>query len=125
MTEEAKIINDILDFVNKTGYGKAIKVHGNIFTESGTPDIIGGILVGHPWRDFPTVVPFAIEVKILGEKPSKIQEHRLWEWGIMGGFAATWVTSLEEFKEFIERAMNDYAPLYDPVSKSEEKVWRP
>lgn len=54
--------------------GKVIKIHGNAYSQAGTPDLIG-VLNGRS---------FAIEVKRPGGKATKLQIHELEAWGAQG-----------------------------------------
>ena len=89
MITEAKIVEAIISEVYKRG-GKTIKIHGNAFQESGTPDVIG-ILEGKM---------LAIECKIPGEEPTKIQKYRLTQWAKAGAITGV-AHSLDEFKTII------------------------
>lgn len=52
----------------------AIKIHGSSYARKGEPDVVGC------WNG----IAFAIEVKVPGEQPTKIQLKRLMEWAIAG-----------------------------------------
>ena len=60
--------------------GKVIKTEGG-----GEPDLIG------VWRG----VPYAIEVKQPGKKPTPLQLHRLEQWRRAGAIAM-WITNADE-----------------------------
>ena len=72
MTEKA-LIKRIMRELKAAG-AKAIKIHGSIYSEAGTPDIIGC------YRGY----AFAIEAKVNCGKSSKIQDCRLREWAHAG-----------------------------------------
>ena len=71
---ETIIVEKIIAAFKRLPGSKTIKLHGNPFMESGSPDLIGA------WRG----KPFAIEVKQPGEKPEPIQARRLNEWAAAG-----------------------------------------
>ena len=73
---EGRLVRAILVALNARPHTKAIKLHGNAFTEAGTPDVLGGDARGM----------FAIEVKLPGKKikAGGIQEKRLAEWAGTG-----------------------------------------
>jgi len=87
---ENEIIQYLLTQLNGTPNCKAIKVHGNEFTESGTPDI-DCCLDGRSVK---------LEVKCKGEKPTPIQEYRLQEWEESGALVRV-ITGIQQAKEFI------------------------
>ena len=75
----------ILDYINSLPNGKAINVHGGIYTERGTPDVIGCI-------NGQTVV---FECKRSDKQDlEKIQKWRLSEWiaagAVVGGVSDLW-----------------------------------
>lgn len=79
------VVEPILSYLNSLPNSKAINVHGGIYTERGTPDVIGcvnGRLI-------------AFECKRSGdEEPTKIQKWRLSEWivagAVVGGVSDLW-----------------------------------
>lgn len=87
---ESEIVQYLLTQLNGMLRCKAIKVHGNEFTESGDPDI-------NCCKDGRTI---RIEVKCKGEKPTPIQEYRLQEWKEAGALVRV-ITGIDEAKEFI------------------------
>lgn len=62
----------------------------------GTPDFIGGIC-----DDEKVTLPFAIEVKQPGRKPTQEQMNQLRRWELVG-FRTAVVHSLDEFKEVLK-----------------------
>jgi hypothetical protein len=88
---EKYIVNAILKYLNGLPRCKAIKVHGSVFMEKGTPDIIGC------WAR----VCFLIEVKQPGKEPSDIQKYRMTQWENAEALVLT-VTSLAEVKEIFD-----------------------
>lgn len=81
---EAALVTRILAALRACG-AKAIKIHGGVYMEAGTPDVIGA----HMGR------AFAIEVKLPGKKPEPIQHKRLAEWAAAGAISG-WATSVDE-----------------------------
>lgn len=82
--EYTGVVEPILNYLNSLPNSKAINIHGSIYTERGTPDIIGcvnGKLV-------------AFECKKDGEIPTKIQNWRLSEWiaakAVVGAVSELW-----------------------------------
>lgn len=83
------VVTPILKFINSLPHGKAINIHGSVFSERGTPDVIGcidGRLV-------------AFECKRDTTEPlSRIQERRLCEWivagAVVGGVSDLWHVQL-------------------------------
>lgn len=65
------VVEPILKYINSLPNSKAINIHGGIFTERGTPDIIGCING--------TMVAFECK-RSEAEEPSKIQQWRLSQW---------------------------------------------
>jgi hypothetical protein len=74
MATEANRVRQILHFLNSLDNCKAIKLHGNRFVESGTPDILC-CYDGACWL---------FEVKLEGKEPSSIQRLRIAEWRVAG-----------------------------------------
>ena len=85
MPLEKTIVNSILKALRALPRCKALKMHGNQYTEKGTPDIIGCI----------NGQAFALEVKRPGGKTTKIQDIRLAEWMVAGAITAV-VTSVDQ-----------------------------
>jgi len=71
---EKNIVKKIIKNLNSLPECKAIKFHGNAFTEAGTPDVICA------YRGYAVL----FEVKVPGKKPAKIQEKRISEWSGAG-----------------------------------------
>lgn len=83
--EYNSVVRPILKYINSLPKGKAINVHGGIYTERGTPDIIGSI-------NGRTV---AFECKrSTKEDLEDIQKWRLSEWiaagAVVGGVSDLW-----------------------------------
>ena len=83
--EYPSVVQPILKYINALPNGKAINIHGSIFSERGTPDIIGSI-------DGRTV---AFECKRdTTEDLEDIQKWRLCEWiragAVVGGVSDLW-----------------------------------
>lgn len=74
------VVKPILDYLNSLPNSKAINVHGSVFCERGTPDVIGCING--------RMVAFECK-RDVSESPTKIQQWRLSEWiaagAIVGG----------------------------------------
>lgn len=70
MGEETNIVGKILRKLNAEHGCKAIKLHGNIYQERGTPDILA-VYLGRC---------YLLEVKVPGKHATKIQNHRHKEW---------------------------------------------
>lgn len=73
-SENSRVVSPTLKSLNRLRETKAIKIHGDEYMESGTPDIIGSDPEGM----------FAFEAKDAGNDPSPIQQERLIEWGLTG-----------------------------------------
>ena len=83
--EYSSVVHPILQYLNSLPHSKAINVHGGVYTERGTPDIIGcinGRLVAFECKRDET------------ESPTKIQTWRLGEWleagAVVGGVSDLW-----------------------------------
>lgn len=83
--EYTGVAKPILDYLNSLPNSKAINVHGGVYTERGTPDIIGcvnGRLVAFECK------------RTANEEPTKIQSWRLSEWiaagAVVGGVSDLW-----------------------------------
>lgn len=85
--KESTLRKNVLNYLNSLPQCKAIKIHGNAYTEAGTPDIMGCI-EGRA---------FFLELKVPGKKPTAIQERRLREWKEAGAITGV-VTSIEEVR---------------------------
>lgn len=69
--EYSGVVKPILDYINGLPNSKAVNVHGSIYTERGTPDVIGcvnGRMVAFECKRSPQ------------EEPTRIQQWRLSEW---------------------------------------------
>lgn len=90
--EYTSVVTKIMNWINGLPNGKAINIHGSVYSEKGTPDIIGCI-------DTKFV---AFECKKPKGKPTKIQEHRIKQWLKCGAIAGI-VYSLEEAQKLYEK----------------------
>ena len=83
--EYTSVVKPILRYINSLPDGKAINIHGGVYTERGTPDIIG--CIGG------TFVAFECKRDSL-EDLEPIQKWRLCEWinvgGVVGGVSDLW-----------------------------------
>lgn len=78
---------------------KCLKIHGNQFTEQGTPDLHVTIEGRSLW----------VECKVGCNHPTSIQVVRLREWESAGATVAV-VRSLDEFKDALTRARTQRIP---------------
>jgi len=86
--EYRNVVRPIMVAIDRYKYGKAINIHGSVFSERGTPDIIAVI-------DSNMI---CIECKkSKQDKPTKIQIRRMREWQYAGAYVYC-VASLEELK---------------------------
>lgn len=92
MLEYQSVVVPILRWLNSQPGVKAINIHGSVYQERGTPDILGS------WRGR----VFALEVKRPGGRVAPIQERRLREWAAAGAVSAV-VCSLEDCRAVLER----------------------
>jgi hypothetical protein len=83
------VVEPVLHYLNSLPNAKAINIHGSIYSERGTPDVIGcisGRLVAFECKRDCT------------EKPTKIQQWRLSEWltagAIVGSVSDVWHVEL-------------------------------
>ena len=78
--EYSSVVVPILEYINSLPGGKAINIHGGIYSERGTPDVIGCING--------KMVAFECK-RTEDEEPTKIQKWRLSEWiaagAVVGG----------------------------------------
>lgn len=79
------VVEPILRYLNSLPNSKAINIHGGVYTERGTPDVIGcvnGRMVAFECKRDET------------EEPTKIQQWRLGEWyaagAVVGGVSDVW-----------------------------------
>lgn len=79
----------VLAYLKTVGY--AVKIHGNEFMESGTPDVLACVNGRF----------YAFELKAEDGTVSKIQLYRLQQIRSAGGVAAV-VTSLQEVKDILQ-----------------------
>jgi hypothetical protein len=79
----------VLDYLNSIPGAKAINIHGNVFSERGTPDIIGSIQG--------RMVAFECK-RDTSESPEDIQKWRLSEWitagAVVGAVSDVWQVDL-------------------------------
>lgn len=79
------VVKPILKYLNSLPNSKAINIHGSIYSERGTPDVIGCIN-GH-------MVAFECK-RDSSEDLEKIQKWRLSEWilagAVVGGVSDVW-----------------------------------
>lgn len=83
--EYASVVVPVMKYINSLPNGKAINIHGSVFSERGTPDIIGSI-GGRA---------IAFECKRDKEEAlESIQKWRLCEWiksgAVVGGVSELW-----------------------------------
>lgn len=69
--EYTGVVRPVLDYLNSIPGAKAINIHGSVFSERGTPDVIGSIRG--------RMVAFECK-RDTSEKPEDIQQWRLAEW---------------------------------------------
>lgn len=78
--EYSSVVAPILEYLNSIPGGKAINIHGSIYSERGTPDVVGCING--------RMVAFECK-RTEDEEPTKIQKWRLSEWiaagAVVGG----------------------------------------
>ena len=101
--KESELVRKVLAVLNSLPECKAIKVHGSPYARAGTPDIIG-CCKGRM---------FALEVKMAGRKPTKIQERELAAWGAAGAIAGTFYSddSIGDLVYWLEKGENDESCL--------------
>lgn len=91
--EETGIVQACLKWLTSEAVGgDGYHVHGSILQRGGEPDIDGSIPDGKGGH-----IHFKCEVKVPGQKPDPLQQHRLEQYRLRG-YLAFWVVSLEEFK---------------------------
>ena len=91
--EYTGVVQPILRYLNSLPNAKAINIHGGVFCERGTPDIIGcinGRTILLECKRSPT------------EAAEKIQEWRMAEWRSAGAIAAR-VDDVSQVKELLEK----------------------
>lgn len=83
--EYPAVVQPILKYINSLSDGKAINIHGSIFSERGTPDVIGSI--------GGRTVAFECK-RDATEDLEDIQKWRLCEWiragAVVGGVSELW-----------------------------------
>lgn len=83
--EYPAVVTPLMKYINSLPGGKVINIHGGIFTERGTPDVIGCING--------RMVAFECK-RDASEEPTKIQKWRLSEWitagAVVGGVSDLW-----------------------------------
>jgi hypothetical protein len=83
--EYPSVVQPILKYVNSLSDGKAINIHGSVFSERGTPDVIGSI--------GGRTVAFECK-RDTTEDLEDIQKWRLCEWiragAVVGGVSDLW-----------------------------------
>ena len=83
--EYPAVVHPILKYINSLSDGKAINIHGSIFSERGTPDVIGSI--------GGRTVAFECKRDVT-EDLEDIQKWRLCEWiragAVVGGVSDLW-----------------------------------
>jgi len=92
---ETRLVKQILKVLREQG-GWWIKTHGGLFQSSGLPDLLGcyrGRFIG-------------IEIKVLGKKPTKIQENIIQKIIKAGGIAGV-ATSVDEALDVVRRGKYD------------------
>lgn len=90
--EYTAVVVPILKFINSLPNGKAINIHGSVYSERGTPDVIGcigGRAVAFECKRDET------------EEPRKIQQWRLSEWLASGAVVGS-VSDLEHVKLILQ-----------------------
>lgn len=92
--EYGGVVEPVLKYLNSLPRSKAINVHGGVYTERGTPDVIG--CVGG------RMVAFECK-RDRSERPTRIQLWRLSEW-IRAGAVVGAIASVED-AELILRLM--------------------
>lgn len=83
--EYSGVVEPILSYLNSLPNSKAINIHGSVFSERGTPDIVG--CIGSRF--------IAFECKRTDDEDlTKIQKWRLCEWikagAVVGGVSDVW-----------------------------------
>lgn len=83
--EYTGVVQPVLDYLNSIPGSKAINIHGSVFSERGTPDVIGcvhGRMVAFECKRDAT------------EGPEEIQKWRLAEWlaagAVVGAVSDVW-----------------------------------
>ena len=83
--EYTGVVQPVLDYLNSIPGAKAINIHGSVFSERGTPDVIGSIRG--------RTVAFECK-RDATEGPTEIQKWRLSEWiaagAVVGAVSDVW-----------------------------------
>lgn len=88
---ENNMVNRILALLRDDPKTKAMKLHGGIYQERGTPDVL---ICMYSTEGFPRTL--LLEAKQPGELPDVLQLYRLKEWAKAGAITAV-VQSMEGF----------------------------
>ena len=87
--EYTGVVRPVLDYLNSIPGAKAINIHGSVFSERGTPDVIGSIRG--------RMVAFECKRDTSGS-PEDIQKWRLSEWiaagAVVGAVSDVWQVDL-------------------------------
>lgn len=87
--EYSGVVEPVLSYLNSLPNAKAINIHGSVFSERGTPDVIGSI-EGR-------IVCFECK-RSATEEPEAIQKWRLCEWiragAVVGAVSEVWHVDL-------------------------------
>ena len=83
--EYTGVVQPVLDYLNSIPGAKAINIHGSVFSERGTPDVLGSIRG--------RIVAFECK-RDATEGPTDIQNWRLSEWiaagAVVGAVSDVW-----------------------------------
>lgn len=87
--EYSGVVKPVLNYLNSLPRAKAINIHGSVFSERGTPDVIGCV--------DGRMVAFECK-RTAKEDLEKIQKRRLSEWliagAVVGGVSDVWQVQL-------------------------------
>lgn len=97
-TEYDQVVVPTLRWLNSLKGAKAINIHGSIFSERGTPDILCCYRGQCFW----------FEAKMKGRRASRLQEVRLEQWRLAGAITAV-VYSLDDVQRIVKEWENDQA----------------
>ena len=87
------VVQPLLRYLNALPNAKFINIHGGIYTERGTPDVLGSING--------RLVAFECK-KDQRRGPEAIQKRRILEWRAAGA-VADWVSSVDQAIEIIKK----------------------
>lgn len=90
MKKESNLTRRILTYLNSLPGCKAIKIHGSVHQQRGTPDILC-VLRGQA---------IFFEVKVGSGRTTEIQQHRIRQWRSVGAKVEV-VRSVEEVKTLL------------------------